>query len=862
MNVTFRRIALPAALAAAFAAVLLSVETPLFPVLKNSLFAGPQKEGFSLLVTSQILRPWGDQASIAGRPVEGVFDSEGRWYAVLGSRGVEIFDAPTMAHRAEVLTRATSYGGLAFRAGTHELWVCETTGSRDDSIAIATLGANGSAERTERLGFKSHTVPAGLAFSPGGKTVYATLSASNTVAVIDADNRELLREIPVGIAPMAIAVARQTGRIYVANRGGRRPKPGETTAFTARSEVLTEPVTGSSASGTLSVLDPRNPGSVSEYATGLAPSSIAISEDGAMLAIANAHSDSVSIFDTVRMSSVEVRIPSFPEGTFGSQPVSVAFAPGGKRLYVACAGINALGIVEQGPRAAWRFVGALPAAWFPVSVAVAVDGGVRVVAVKGTGNNATRDGGHNTLSYEGTVSSYPPALLERHAAGLREVRAANAPQFEPAGGVANLASLGIRHVFLIIKENRTYDQVLSDLPRGERDPRYLMYGRDVTPNQHALAEQYVLLDNFYTSSEISFDGHQWLTMAFVSDYVQRAFAASPRGYSWNMDDALTVAPTGFFWQGAPRQIDVRLMGEATNPARWDPAASVVKDINESDLQGWEAYWKMYQEGRWREAAAARPAVPALGRLVDRSYPTSTMNITDQIRAEAFLERLRAWEENRQAPELAVITLTSDHTMGTRPGFPTPRAMVADDDFALGRMVEALSKSSFWAQTLVLVTEDDAQDGVDHVDGHRTVCFAIGPHVRRGALDSTHYTHASLLRTIQAIFRIPPRTRFLAAARPMTSIFQPRADLTPYTVLQPRISLTEMNQPLSSLRGRQREAALASLRFNPNHVDDIPTATMNRILWWEAKGYSVPYPVQRAATAPRRSGTSGTASPAP
>ncbi|MGD0581115.1 MAG: alkaline phosphatase family protein, partial [Bryobacteraceae bacterium] len=183
-------------------------------------------------------------------------------------------------------------------------------------------------------------------------------------------------------------------------------------------------------------------------------------------------------------------------------------------------------------------------------------------------------------------------------------------------------------------------------------------------------------------------------------------------------------------------------------------------------------------------------------------------------------------------------------------------------FALGRMVEALSKSSFWAQTLVLVTEDDAQDGVDHVDGHRTVCFAIGPHVRRGALDSTHYAHASLVRTIQEIFRIPPRTRFLAAARPMTSIFQPQAELTPYTVLQPRISLTEMNRPVSSLSGREREAALASLRFNPHHVDDIPTATMNRILWWDAKGYSVPYPVRLASTVPRRSGTSGKASPAP
>ena len=857
-----RRIALAGALAAFFVAVLLSVETPVFPVLKNSLFAGPQKDGFALLVTSQILRPWGDQATVSGRPVEGVFDQQGKWFAVLGSRGVEIFDARTMARRSKVVTRSTSYAGLAFRPGSPELWVCETTGSSEDSLAIATLDANGSAGKTERLRFPRHAVPAGLAFAADGKTLYATLSASNTVAVIDADTRQAVREIPAGVAPMAIAVSPKTGLIYVANRGGRRPNAGETTAFSAQSKVLTQPETGSTASGTLSIIDPKGTAPASEHATGLAPSSLAFSADGALLAVANAHSDSITIFDTAGMGAVEVKIPSFPEGTFGSQPISAAFAPGAKRLYIACAGINALGIVERSADRSWRFVGALPSAWFPVSVAVAGDGGVRLVSVKGLGSNAAPGGGHNTLNYEGAVTSYPPALLERHAAGLREVRAANAPKFEPAGGVANLPSLGIRHVFLIIKENRTYDQVLADLPRGERDPHYLMYGRDVTPNQHALAEEYVLLDNFYTSGAISFDGHQWLNMGFVSDYVQRSFAASPRGYSWNMDDALTVSPSGFFWQGAPRQIDVKLMGEATNPAQWDPAAGVVKDINESDLPGWEEHWKLYKAGRWREVAAARPAVPALAPWVERHYPTSTMNMTDQIRAEAFIERLQEWEKARHAPELAVITLTADHTMATRPGFPTPRAMVADDDLALGRMVEALSKSSFFPHTLVLVTEDDAQDGVDHVDGHRTLCFAIGPNVRRGVLDSTHYTHASLVRTIQEILRIPPRTRFLAAARAMTSIFQPRPEATPYTVLQPRVSLTEMNPPLRSLSGRERDAALASLRFNPNHVDDIPTATMNRILWWDAKGYSTPYPVRAAATAPPRSGTSGKASPAP
>ena len=866
---TTRRLALFAAAAVALSAVaVFSAQAPLFPVLKNSIFAGPQKEGFSLLVTNQILRPWGDRVSIAGRPVEGAFSPDGRFLAVLNMHGAELLDAGTLAHVASVATKATSYGGIAFRPGTNELWICESARSGDDALIVVTLGANGSTEKAERLRFPEHPVPAGIAFSPDGKLAYVSLSSNDSVAVVDAAGREIVREIPVGIAPMAIAVSKQTGRIYVTNRGGRRPQTGaasEHVAYSAHSEVLTDTGTGSTATGTLTLIDPQAPETPHHFATGLAPAAVTISADGSTIAVANAHSDSVTVFDSARMTSAEVKVPSYPEGTFGSQPVSVAFSKDAKRLFVACGGLNALAVFDRVEPRNWRLAGMLPTAWFPLSVAVAGDESVRVVSIKGVGNNAGQAGGHNSRNYEGAVSSYPPAMFTRLDAGTREVRAGNAPKFEPAGGVANLASLGIRHVFLIIKENRTYDQVLSDLPRGERDPRFLMYGRDVTPNHHALAEQYVLLDNFYTSSAISFDGHQWLMMAFVSDYVERSFASSPRGYSWNMDDALTVAPTGFFWQGAPRPLDVKLMGELTNPAQWDSATKTVKDINEIDLPGWTHHWKQFKEGRWREASASRPAVPALAKLVVTDYPTSTMNITDQIRAEAFLAEIQKWEKAGSAPELAVVTMTSDHTMGKSPEFPTPQAMVADNDLALGRMIEALSKSRFWAQSLVLVTEDDAQDGVDHVDGHRTLCLAIGPHVRRGALDSTNYNHTSLIRTMQEIFRIPPRTRFLATARPMTSIFQAKPDLTPYKALQPAIPLTQMNPPLRSLSGRAREAALASMRFNPNHIDDIPSATMNRILWWEAKGYSTPYPdmssVRAAAKPLRRSGTSGTASPA-
>jgi hypothetical protein len=193
------------------------------------------------------------------------------------------------------------------------------------------------------------------------------------------------------------------------------------------------------------------------------------------------------------------------------------------------------------------------------------------------------------------------------------------------------------------------------------------------------------------------------------------------------------------------------------------------------------------------------------------------------------------------PNLVILTLNSDHTNGTRPGSPSPKAMVADDDLALGRIVEGISKSRFWAHSLILVTEDDAQDGVDHVDGHRTLALAVGPSIRRNQVDSNNYNHLSLIRTIQEIFRIPQRTRYLAAARAMTSMFTADPDTKPFEHLVPEQAIDEMNPPLKALAGRRLWAAKQSAAMNFKDLDDVPEETLNRILWWDAKGYDTPYP---------------------
>jgi hypothetical protein len=256
---------------------------------------------------------------------------------------------------------------------------------------------------------------------------------------------------------------------------------------------------------------------------------------------------------------------------------------------------------------------------------------------------------------------------------------------------------------------------------------------------------------------------------------------------------------------------------------------------------WSDYWKHYQAGTWRNVIASTCAVPALRPIYDESFPASSMRVPDAIRADAFLERLKKWETAGKAPNLTIVTMTSDHTMGRNPAAPRPASMVADNDLALGRIVEGISHSRLWENSLILAVEDDAQDGVDHISGRRTIALAAGPMIRRKALDENYYTQTSMIRTIQAIFGIGPKTRFLANSRAMTSIFTAQADKTPYKALPAALKLDDMNPPLSGLQGRERQAAIDSARMNWAEVDDVPTGVLNRILWEDRKGWGTPYP---------------------
>jgi hypothetical protein len=407
----------------------------------------------------------------------------------------------------------------------------------------------------------------------------------------------------------------------------------------------------------------------------------------------------------------------------------------------------------------------------------------------------------------------------------------------------------IDHVVYIIRENRTYDQVLGDMSRGASDSSLVQYGRDVTPNAHALAERYVLLDHFFASGGNSADGHNWLTQANETEYPMWPLYTG-RSYPSEGIDPLAYSAGGFLWEAArAKGKTVQIFGEYAPSPTWDSAAvrtAVLAQYRDSQPHNPASFrallGKLYH---------TRSDIPSLDRVLVRDYPGWTMTVPDVAKADVILEYLHQWEARRAMPNLVIVTLPSDHTNGTSPGWCTPKACVADNDMALGRVVDELSRSSFWKSMAILIVEDDAQNGVDHIDGHRTVALVASPYAKRGVVDATFYSQPSMVKTIELMLGLPALSLFdLVASDMRTSFVGPdeRPNFAPYAALAPKQSLYEVNQQVSAITGpraaERRRAALESARMNFREPDAAPSERLNRILWHDARGWDVPYPTVR------------------
>jgi YVTN family beta-propeller protein len=685
--------------------------------------------------------------------------------------------------------------------------------------------------------------------SLGRRLAVVAMTPKNHIAVIDVAHSKLIGTAPTGIAPFAGAISKNGGVAYVSNWGGRIPNAGEKTATAGRAADA-DPVVidnrGIASTGTISRIDLKTLTITHTIAVGLHPTGLIWDETSNRLYVSNGNSDSVSVIDTSRNVTVQtlpVDMLALAAGkpVHSIAPTALALSADRQRLYVACGGINA--IVVLAPLSG-AFLGMIPTAWYPNALSLSPDGKFLAVSTLLGVGPGWRDAPNKKYVHadRGSVAIIPipdDFQLSNFTAAVflnnripQRASSLGSPARPTPIPVRSGDPTPIQHVLLIVKENRSYDQVFGDIEKGNGDPSLVMFGRDVTPNQHKLADEFVLLDNFYATGGNSADGHQWITQANETDYALWP-GYGGRSYPFDGTDPIAYSKAGFLWDYAlAAHKTVRDYGE------YAPATRVPVNVRQGLLTRWKKRDDFSHE--WNTTSP----IPPLNNVLAHNFPGFSTPIPDVIRAQLFLAELKQMEQSNSMPNLMLMQLSSDHTRGTDPGDSTPKAFVADNDLAVGQIVEGITKSKFWKNSLVFIVEDDAQNGVDHVDGHRTVALAVSPYTRRGSVDSTFYSTQSMIKTIELILGLPTMSLFDLIAEDMRASFQSEADLTPYAVVEPKINLFEVNPPAKALSGEARKAAIASSKMNFDVPDAAPTEKLNRILWHDARGWLTPYPGAR------------------
>ncbi len=547
---------------------------------------------------------------------------------------------------------------------------------------------------------------------------------------------------------------------------------------------------------------------------------------------------------------------------FGASPNALTFSADGRQLYVCNGTQNAVAVVDFRPGHS-KLKGLVGTGWFPGAIVLAQDGINGYIAnIKGLGSskrNATTEKiKFNSHQYFGSVSLMPLQRIANNKSDLKrwtelvhfnyQRAAVLASQLPARPGIepkvvperVGEPSL-INHAVYIIKENRTYDQVLGDLPQGNGNLDLCIFGEHFTPNQHKLVREFVLLDNTYCSGILSADGHQWADTGFATDYMEKSFAGFPRSYPDGMEDAdvdaMAYSPGGFIWDNAMAHgKSVRSFGEfAISTSGWtDPTLKGTPKFID--------YYNDFKHGTGLTQISSRPAIASLHGPLATNTVGWDMSVPDVVRAAKFIGHLKQWEQNGEMPSLTIICLPNDHTSGTSAGKPTPGAHVADNDLAMGQIIEALSKSKFWKDTCVFAMEDDPQGGWDHVSGYRSTAYVASPYCKRGAVIHENYNQPSILRTIELMLGLPPMNQMDAGARPMRECFTETPNLTPFLAVPNRVPLDQLNPPATAHRDPVlRRDAEVSATLNFAEMDRCPEGTLNRILWHAMKGTRTMYP---------------------
>jgi YVTN family beta-propeller protein len=662
--------------------------------------------------------------------------------------------------------------------------------------------------------------PGGLALSRDGRQLYVVENLADSLAVVDVASGRVVQRVATERYPYGVAVA-PGGAVYVSNWGGWH----------------------------LSVYTPTGGGlqPAGRILVGRHPSALLLNPRGNRLFVATATTDRVVSVDLARGRVVGELLDPPPAGPGeGSTPNALALSPDGPQLFVAEGDANAVAVFGLTPSSSGiaaapgddRLAGRIPTGWYPTALLARGDT-LLVATGKGRGTRANPDGpspvsardrrqpaGRNTTlsQLDGAFMVLPVGALSAAALDSYTARVAHANGWTEPRSVARRYP-PFEHVVYVVKENRTYDQVLGDLPLADGDTSLVLFGRDVTPNQHAMAERFGTFDRFFVNAEVSADGHNWSMAAYTTDYLQKTVQLhySTRGRSYDYegtnrgaipDDDAAEPASGYLWTLAQRKgITFRNYGEFVVPSDVDP-----DDVLPAGYRGNKPYLAAHTNPR---------------------YAGYDLSIPDQRRADEWIREHEEFARRGVMPALEIVRLPNNHTAGARAGSPTPRAMVADNDLALGRILEALSRGPFWKSTVVFVVEDDAQNGPDHVDSHRSPMLVISPYSRAGVVHRFANT-TDLLRTMEEILGLDALSHFDYFGRPLRDSWSDTPDLTPWTALRPSVSLTETN-PAGTTGAR--ESARLDLRIEDVADEDL----FNRILWRSVKG-SAPYPGTRRGSA--------------
>ena len=751
------------------------------------------------------LTPAGRQIALGGMPLKLVPVAGGKHALAMSNGYTEHFIAVIDVATEKIVQRVPiteGWLGLAVSADGRSLFA--SGGSRDQILVYHF--DKGTLTSAGEIALTKGTFPAGLALNRKGSRLYVTGNLTNALLVVDLATQKVGATIPVGNKPYACAVSDDEKTVYVSNWGEDSVAVVDLAAGRVRANIKVQEK----------------------------PNDLLLTRDGRRLFVANGNRNTVSVIDTAAARLTEqIDVGIAPAAPLGSTPNALALSRDGRTLYVANADNNAVAVIDVEHAGHSIARGFVPTGWYPSALClVGKDAKLLIANGKGAGSQpnaplwqGSAEGGRKGLGdsqnpgyiarlIEGTVSFVDVPDVPELAHFSQQVHR-NSPYTDghvpPVAPFALGASCPIQHIIYIIKENRTYDQVFGDIKEGNGDPELCLFPEEVTPNHHALVREFVLFDAFFHNAEVSADGHHWVTSAYATDYVEKFWPAmySGRGNKARMDlhdDPVAYSAGGFIWDlCAKAGLSYRSYGEGARV-------------------------------RGAEKGKVRPATPS---LVGHHHPTyrgadAVGALTDIERFDLWAADLREFAARGEMPRFQVLSLPNDHTLGTRPGKPTPSAMLADNDLALGKIVEAVAHSRFWKDTAIFVVEDDAQNGPDHVDCHRTVALVVSPYTRRHAVDHTPYSSSSMLRTMEQILGLPPLTQYDAAATPLWNAFRAEPDLMPYVARPNRIPLDEMN--VATAFGAQR-----SVELTLEDADSAPEAEFSEIIWKAVRGAESPVP---------------------